>query len=76
MLHAPDRLLVVEVKAAQRPHRPGARPVGEVLGALGPRGLARDAQPLGLVVTRGREVEPLAPGVSAVPHWRLFGPAG
>jgi hypothetical protein len=47
-----------------------------VLGALTVRGVARDAWRLGLVVTRGREVEPLAPGVWAVPDWRLFGPAG
>lgn len=55
------------------PHR--ARPPTEVLGTLSVRGVARDAQRLGLVVTRGREVEPLAPGIWAVPDWRLFGPA-
>jgi len=69
-------LLAIEVKASQRAHRTDARPLAEVLSALAVRGVARDAWRLGLVVTRGREVEPLAPGVWAVPDWRLFGPAG
>jgi len=76
VLHAPDRLLAIEVKAARQAHRADARPLTEVLGTLAVRGIARDAWRLGLVVTRGREVEPLAPGVWAVPDWRLFGPAG
>jgi predicted AAA+ superfamily ATPase len=75
VLHAPDRVLAIEVKAGQRAHRTDARPLSEVLGAVAIRGVARDAWRLGLVVTRGREVEPLAPGVWAVPDWRLFGPA-
>jgi hypothetical protein len=75
VLHGPDRLLAIEVKAGQRAHRLDARPLTEVLGALAGRGLAPDGWRLGLVVTRGREVEPLAPGVWAVPDWRLFGPA-
>ncbi|MGH7390123.1 MAG: hypothetical protein ACREM3_11810 [Candidatus Rokuibacteriota bacterium] len=45
-----------------------------MLGTLAVRGVARDAWRLGLVVTRGREVESLAPGVRAVPDWRLFAP--
>ncbi|MBI2527305.1 MAG: hypothetical protein HYV93_15130 [Candidatus Rokubacteria bacterium] len=65
-----------EVKAGQRARRADTRPLTEVLGALAVRGVARDARRLGLVVTRGREVEPLAPGVWAVPDWRLFGPGG
>jgi uncharacterized protein len=75
LVHAGDRLLAIEVKAARRAHRTDARPLTEVLGSLAIRGLARTAWRLGLVVTRGREVEPLAPGVWAVPDWRLFGPA-
>jgi hypothetical protein len=75
VLHARDRLLAIEVKASQRTHRTDARPLAEVLGALAVRGVARNARHLGLVVTRGREVEPLAPGVWAAPAWRLFGPA-
>jgi hypothetical protein len=39
------------------------------------RGLGHGALHLGLIVTRGREVEPVAPRVWAVPDWRLFGPA-
>jgi predicted AAA+ superfamily ATPase len=73
VLHAPNRVLAIEVKASQRAHRTDARPLSEVLGAVAIRGVARDASRLGLVVTRGREVEPLAPGVWAVPDWRLFG---
>jgi predicted AAA+ superfamily ATPase len=76
VLHAPDRLLAIEAKASQRAHRTDARPLTEALGTLAVRGVAPDAWRLGLVVTRGREVEPLAPGVWAVPDWRLFGPAG
>ena len=75
VLHASDRLLAIEVKASRTAHRTDARPLTEVLATLSIRGLARTASRLGLVVTRGREVEPLAPGVWAVPDWRLFGPA-
>ena len=74
VLHAPDRLLAIEAKAGQRVHRTDARPFAEALGALAARGMARNAWRLGLIVTRGREVEPLAPGVRAIPDWRLFGP--
>ncbi len=73
-----SRLVILdegETTASQRVHRIDARPLAEVLGALAVHGIARDAARLGLVVTRGREVEPLAPGVWAVPDWRLFGPA-
>ncbi len=75
VLHAAGRVLALEVKAGQRAHRTDARPMVEVLDTLHLPGAARDAWRLGLVVTRGREVEPLAPGVWAVPDWRLFGPA-
>jgi predicted AAA+ superfamily ATPase len=74
VLHTADRLLAIEVKAGQRSHRTDARPLLEVLRTLAAGGSARNAWTLGLVVTRGREVEPLAPGVWAVPDWRLFGP--
>lgn len=73
---ARDRLLPIEVKASPRTHRTDARPLTDVLGGLAVRGVARNAWRLGLVVTLGREVEPLAPGVWAVPAWRLFGAAG
>ena len=76
ILHAPDRVVALEARSSPRAHRTDARPVTEVLGALTLRGIARDAWRLGLVVTRGCEVEPLAPCVWAVPDGRLFGPAG
>lgn len=76
VLHAPDRVLVLEGTASHQAHRLDARPLAEVLPTLAVRGVPRDAWRLGVVVTRGREVEPLAPGVWAVPDWRLFGPAG
>jgi uncharacterized protein len=74
VLHAGDRLLAIEVKAARHAHRTDARPLTEVPRILAIRGVARNAWRLGLVVTCGREVEALAPGVWAVPDWRLFGP--
>ena len=37
-------------------------------------GVRPKARRLGLMGTRGREIERLAPHVWAVPHWRLFGP--
>jgi len=76
VIHSHDRLLAIEAKAGRRAYRADARPLTEVLGTLALRGLAPNAWRLGLVVTRGREVEALAPGVWAVPEWRLFGPAG
>ncbi len=75
VLHTADRVLAIEAKAAQQAHRIDARPLADVLSRLALPGAGRDAWRLGLVVTRGREVEPLAPGVWAVPDWRLFGPA-
>jgi predicted AAA+ superfamily ATPase len=76
LLHTHDRILAIEAKASQQAHRTDARPLVEVLKTLAVRGVAREAWRLGLVVTRGREVEQVAPGVWAVPDWRLFGPAG
>lgn len=75
VLHARDGVLAIEAKASHRAHRTDARPLAEVLSALAVRGVSRDAWRLGLIVTRGREVELLAPGVWAVPYWRLFGAA-
>ncbi|MET0852935.1 MAG: ATP-binding protein [Candidatus Rokuibacteriota bacterium] len=75
ILHAHDRLLAIEVRAGTRVHRTDARPLTEVLGGATMRGLATEAWRLGLVVTRGREVASLGPGVWAVPDWQLFGPA-
>lgn len=76
ILESAGRLLAIEVKASQRAHRTDARPLTEVLSTLAARSTTPATWHLGLVVTRGREVEPLAPGVWAVPDWRLFGPVG
>lgn len=73
---SPTACFAIEAKASPLAHRTDARPLAEALSALAVRGLARDAWRLGLVVTRGRELEPLAPGVWAIPDWHLFGPAG
>jgi len=74
VLHGGTRLLALEAKASERAHRTAARPIAEFLGAHA-RAAHPRVEPLGLVVTRGREIEQLAPGVWAIPDWRLFGPA-
>jgi hypothetical protein len=74
VLHDSTRLVALEAKASERAHRTDARAVADLLEA-GVRGAPRATTRLGLVVTRGREIEPLAPGVWAIPDWRLFGPA-
>jgi len=76
VLHSDRALLGLEVKASARAHPAQARPLVELLGTTRLPGLALDARRLALVVTRGREVEQLAPRVWAVPDWRLFGPVG
>jgi len=75
VLHAPHCLLAIEARASGRAHREDARPLVDLLGKPHPPGIARDAWRLGLIVTRGREVELLAPHVWAIPDWRLFGPS-
>ena len=75
IVRGPDRILAIEAKASQQVHHADARSLTESLDWLAPRGAMPNGRRLGLVVTRGREVEPLAPGVWAVPDWRLFGPA-
>lgn len=74
VLHAGARLVALEAKASERAHRTNARPLVEFLEAE-IRGFPRGNERVALVVTRGREVEPLAPRVWAIPDWRLFGPA-
>ncbi|MDR7420415.1 MAG: hypothetical protein QN178_16050 [Armatimonadota bacterium] len=66
--------MALEAKASERAHRTDARPLVEFLEAE-IRGLPPRKERVALVVTRGREVEPLAPRVWAIPDWRLFGPA-
>lgn len=68
-------LLAIEARATRRAHRTDARPLVDLLQSVRMPGVSRSARRLGLVVTRGREVEPLAPDVWAIPDWRLFGPA-
>jgi predicted AAA+ superfamily ATPase len=75
VLQSRDRLLAVEVKASRAAHRTDARALEEFLRNARIPGLGHGALRLGLIVTRGREVEPVALGVWAVPDWRLFGPA-
>ena len=76
LIYAPHGLLVVEAKAASKAHREDARPLKDLLHKRLLSGVKADAWRLGIVVTRGREVEALSEHVWAVPDWRLFGPAG
>lgn len=74
VLHAGSRLLALEAKASERGHPTDARPIAEFLESKIP-GVGAGKGRLGLLVTRGREIQPLAPRVWAIPDWRLFGPA-
>jgi hypothetical protein len=51
------------------------RALAEAVETIRIPGVRPKARRLGLMVTRGREVEGLAPQVWAVPYWRLLGPA-
>ena len=75
IVHDAQRVITVEAKVRQRSSRSDARPLEELLTDLRVAGVRANARRLGLVVTRGREVERLSPHVWAVPDWRLFGPA-
>lgn len=74
-LYNSQRLLAIEAKASRQAHPSDSRPLVDLLGNTRIPGLARDATRLGLVVTRGRELQALAPHVWAIPDCRLFGPA-
>jgi hypothetical protein len=74
VLQDTTRLVALEAKASERAHPTDARAVADLLEAR-VRGAPGATNRLGLVVTRGRKIEPLAPGVWAIPDWRLFGPA-
>jgi hypothetical protein len=76
LLYAYDRVLAIEAKAGHQAHRTDARPLVEVLKGLAPRGVAREAWRLGLVVHGRARGGDARAGVWAVPDWRLFGPAG
>jgi predicted AAA+ superfamily ATPase len=75
VLHAPDRLLVIEAKAGRRVHRKDAKPLSDLIRALRISGMDENASRIGIVVSQGREVEQLASSVWSIPYWRLFGPA-
>lgn len=76
VLYAQHALLGMEAKVSRQAHPMAARPLVELLETLRLPGIGRDAWRLGLVVTRGMEVARLAPGVWAIPDWRLFGASG
>ena len=75
VIHTPQRLLAIEVKASRQVHPGDARPLTDLLETTRIPGLARDARRLGLVVFRGREMRKLLPHAWAIPDWELFGPA-
>lgn len=75
VLHAADRCLLLEVKAGAGMRSADVRALAEAVESIQIPGLRPKARRLGLMVTRGREVERLAPQVWAVPYWRLFGPS-
>lgn len=75
VLHSARTLLALEAKAGRSANRTDARSLADLLANTRVPGLSRDASRVGLVVNRGRELERLAPGVWAIPFWRLFGPA-
>jgi hypothetical protein len=68
-------LVAIEARASERAHPQDARVLRELLEKAQPPGLNRNAWQVGLVVTQGREVEPLESSIWAVPYWCLFGPA-
>jgi uncharacterized protein len=74
LLHTSQGLLAVEAKASAKAHLQDARPLTELLSKDPLPNLGRNARRLGLIVTQGREMEPLAPHVWSIPFWRLFGP--
>jgi len=73
VLHSATRLLAIESKAGDRAYAGDARPLTDLLGTRIPS-MNKEAERLGIVVTRGREIQQLASHVWAVPDWRLFGP--
>jgi len=74
VFHALQGLLALEAKASTKAHLQDARPLIDLLSKSSLPNLGPDARRLGLVVTQGREIEPLAPHVWSIPFWRLFGP--
>ncbi len=75
VLHTADRVLLLEVKAGMGSRSADVRGLAEAVESIRVPGVRPKARRLGLMATRGREVERLAPRVWAVPYWRLFGPS-
>ena len=75
VLYAQQGILALEAKSGSKAHPTEARRLKELLHALKLPGINRNAWRLGLIVTQGRELERLHPGVWAIPLWRLFAPA-
>lgn len=68
-------LIAVEAKASRHAGPRDASAIRWLLDEMAAREPRAAVRRVGLVVTRGREIEPLGPGLFAVPDWRLFGPA-
>jgi predicted AAA+ superfamily ATPase len=75
VVHDAHALIAIEAKAGTKAHRKPARVLSEFLETVDLPAIRPNAWHLGLVVTRGREVEQLAPNVWAIPDWQLFSPA-
>ncbi len=74
VMFSPNRILAIEAKSSLHAHRTDSRPVSDLIQNVHIASVAPDAERLGLVVTRGQEVEELAPHVWTVPVSRLFSP--
>ena len=72
--HSPQSLLAIEEKASAKAHLQDSRALIDLLSKTPLANLGRNARRLGLIVTQGREIEPLASRVWSIPFWRLFGP--
>jgi len=75
VMHSSRAFLAIEAKAGAKAHRQDARSIMALLDKVHLPAMDKDAIRLGLVVTRGREVEPLSSQVWAIPFWQLFAPA-
>ncbi len=74
VLYNAHGLVAIEARARGRAYPQDARVLSELLQNVRLPGLNRNAWRIGLVVTQGREVEPLDSLIWAVPYRRLFGP--
>ncbi|MDR7516997.1 MAG: ATP-binding protein [Armatimonadota bacterium] len=74
MLSDATRLLAIEVRAGRYVDRRTVRTLRDALEAVRWPRDARVLWRLGIVVTRGRDVDEVEPGIWEVPFERLFGP--